>query len=191
VWCFIFRGSESCHSLAHTRRCHQVGATRGLFNHFDHFAWSSQFPWPHAPSTLFLLPSSQPILPSFSYTSFARACPHSSHLQPSLPWIIPASAPLVHVDHPIPNIPNNLCHQILPPPTSINPHRLILDTVVLLILMMATTTTMSLFKLLKEETGEPRSISLAEYDNTLPIRISCHQPVPTPKLVSQWPMLRL
>ena len=158
---------------------------------FDNLTWTSQLPWPHAPSTPSLLPPFS--LSSFPHIPFSCACPHNSHLQPSLPWIILASARLAHVDHRIPNIPNNLSLQVLPLPTSINLHPLIVHTLALPLPLISTTVvitaTMCLFKLSKEETGEPLSISPAEYDNTLLTRISCHL-VPTPNLALQWQMLR-
>lgn len=155
-------------------------ATPGLFNHSDNLG-------PHsAPSTRSPFPP--PPHPSFPSIPFSCACPHSSRLKPSLPWIILASARLAHIDRPIPNIPNNLSLQILPLPTSINPHPLILRIVALPLPLISTTVvitaTMYLFKPPKEETGVPRSISPAEYDNTLLTRISCHL-VPTPNQASR------
>jgi hypothetical protein len=168
-------------------------AARGLFNHTTlttyHLTWPSHsFPGHTLPPRL----SSSHPSSVLSYAPLARACPHSSHLQPSLPWIIRASAHLARIDHLIPNIPNHLWLQLLPLPTSINPQPLIVHSIAPLISKtLVTAPTMCLFKVPKEETGELRSINPAEYDNTLLTRMFCpRRLVPTLNLVSQWWMPR-
>jgi hypothetical protein len=123
-------------------------------------------------------PHSPTLLPSlYSYPSplHALITPSFNRL---LPWIIPANALLAHVDHPIPSTPS-LYLQILP---------LIAFTIPL---PLATPVIISLFRLPKEATGKPPSISQTEYDNTPPTRMFCHKRkrVLTPNLVSQWRML--
>jgi hypothetical protein len=160
----------------------------------------SRSPCPHAPSTLHLplpFPSLPPslslslsptLVPSFFCIPFTLACTFSPHLQPSLPWIIPASAHLAHLDRPTPSTLINLCLQILPLPTPIS-----LRLITLTVLPVSLTTlvaTISLFRTPKEETGEHHSTSPAEYDNTRLTRMSCHNRVQTPNLVLRWSMLR-
>ena len=126
------------------------------------------------------LPYPCPVL-FFLCIPFTLACTFSPHLQPSLPWIIPASAHLAHLDRPTPSTLINLCLQILPLPTPTS-LRLIALTVLPVSLTTLVATT-SLFRTPKEETGEHHSTSPAEYDNTRLTRMSCHKRVQTPNLV--------
>ena len=143
----------------------------------------SLFPWPHTLPPRLSSPISHPSSVLLSIP-FPLACPHNSLLQPSLPWITLASALLAHIDHPIPSTPTSLYLQILPP-MSIS-----LLIALTAFLPLATLVPIFLFRLPKEVTGKPPSISQAEYDNTLPTRIFCHKRVPTPNLVSQCRTLR-
>ena len=164
-----------------------AAVTGSSFRFPPHFNFVTRwFPWPHAPSTPPLLPALPPFFRPFIHTvPLPLACPHNSLFQPSLPWIIQASALLVHIDHPIPSTPTSLYLQLFPPTST----SLLIALTVLL--PLATAVTISLFRLPKEATGKLPSINQAEYDNTLLTRMFCHQRVLTPNLVSQWRMLRL
>jgi len=166
------------------RRWHWHSPTDNSFRFSPPSTCHSRFPWPHAPSTLLLLPTLPPSSVLLSIP-FPLACPHNSLFLPSLLWIIPASVLLARIDHPIPSTPTSLFLQI-PPPTSIS-----LLIALTIPLPLATPVTISLFKLPKEATGKPPSISQAEYDNTLLTRMFWHKRVQTPNLVSQWRMLHL
>jgi hypothetical protein len=143
-----------------------------------HSTCHSLFPWPHTLpprffSSLLSHPSSVLL-----FIPFPLACPHNSLFQPSLLWIMPASALPAHIDHLIPSTPTSLYLQVLPP-TSIS---------LLIALTPPLPLAIFLFRPTKEATGKPPSISQAEYDNTLLTRMFCHKQVLTPNLVSQWRM---